>query len=578
MIRAQIDGTDQATFGTNGGACAAPDVNCASGRASRREAAAFRTTRAAVFGGLIGMAALLALAAGCQKDAGVMPPNQAPVTYLSVISSHPGSELDTLGLDYRQILNWWGSDRDGYVTAYLIKWDGGWTPPADAQHWDVDPSWIVTTATTDTFSLATYGLADTSCSNPDLPCPPMYGRHTFSVRAMDNDGATDPIGKTQDFRVGNSPPVIQWSRSFSRPVTSLPAVSFAWHPIDRNGPQTVRSFVYWLTLEAKAAADSFFTADTLIGLGPTAFGAPGSPQPGTWTLHVQAIDDSRTRSIPISHTWTVALPTAKYLLIDNVGDRVPAGQTEDIFFRAMMDSVTAGDYQIMDVEADGGFRTGVEVGPYLSLFKGVVWYSGLRHRGSPARPGNDAVMAHYLNLAEQGHGLLDYLNFGGRILICAQNAVGDSAGLSADFQRDVLGITGFYRLQDLTSLFPDWIHGNITLDPNSWVDTDIEGTPDSLRTTYTMTDIDFLITDSSVAPVFTVPPGFLARVYPDSTGFVLTPDNQTAAPAVLGVLKDYAGDQPGGRIAVTSLLPSRTGPFQTRNRITTALLRRVLFD
>jgi hypothetical protein len=238
-----------------------------------------------------------------------------------------------------------------------------------------------------------------------------------------------------------------------------------------------------------------------------------------------------------------------------------------------MDSVFASNYQIMDVEHDGGFRSDVEVGPYLSLFKGVLWYSGLRHRDSGANPGNDAVMARNLLLADRGNGLRSYLAGGGRMVICAQNAVGDSSGLSNTFQREVLGITGFYRLQDLTSTDPYYIHGNITLDANTLIFTDIAGHPDSLRTTFTMTNIDFLIHESDVTPVYYVPAGYLARTFPDSTGFVITPDDQKAAPAAMGILSERIG-----RIAVTSILPSKTRPTADRSRVTAALLRRVLTD
>jgi hypothetical protein len=509
---------------------------------------------------------LLVLAAGCQEDAGVMPPNQTPVTYLSVLSSLPGSDLDTLG--YRQILHWWGSDRDGRVEAYLIKWDSGWTPPDSAHRWVDDPSWIVTTATTDTFALATYGIADSVCSDPDLPCPPRYGQHTFRVRALDNDGAADPVGRTQNFRVENTPPVLQWSRSLARPDTSLPAVAFAWHPIDRDGPRTVRSFVYWLTHEGKAAADSFFTADTLVGLVPTAFGPAGNPQPGAWTLHVQAIDDSRTRSLAISHTWTVRLPGGEYLLIDSAGRDAPGGITEDLFIRSMMDSVTAGNYDIRDIEAEGGFRTGVEVGPFLSLFKGVVWYAGMPN------PKDDTAIARDLSLADRSNGLRDYLSGGGRLVLCAQNAVGDSAAISRKFQYEVLGIADHYRWRDVIGLHPEYINGNTSLTRSSVVLATIEGRPDSLKFTSSMDNADFLILDPDITPVFAVAPGYLARTYTEAEGYQFTPDDQTTTPAVLGLLSERGG----GRMMVTSLIPSRANGFGNLNRIMGAVLRRVLVD
>ena len=61
---------------------------------------------------------LLLTGVGCEEDAGTLPGNFPPATYLSVI----GADLDTT--DYRKILHWWGSDRDGEVAGYMIRWDG----------------------------------------------------------------------------------------------------------------------------------------------------------------------------------------------------------------------------------------------------------------------------------------------------------------------------------------------------------------------------------------------------------------------------------------------------------------------
>ena len=579
MKRGRNDGIAGAAVRTSRSAGRIGVASSVAGETSDRTNGSNHATGAAGLLGLLVVAGLLVLVAGCQVDTGVMPPNQPPVTYLSVLSTLPGSALDTLG--YQQILHWWGSDRDGRVEAYLIKWDSGWTPPDSARRWEGDPSWIVTTATTDTFALATYGTADPAWLNPDSLCSPMYGRHTFSVRALDNDGASDPVGKTQTFNVANNPPMLEWSRSFSRPDTSLPAVAFAWHPLDRDGPGTVRSFVYWLTREGKAAADSFFTADTLVALVPTAFGPAGSPEPGTWTLHVLAIDGSRTRSVPISHTWTVGLPHGHYLLIDNASSNCPGNgpgngsfdEIEDRFFRSVMNTVAPNDYHIMDIEAQGGFRTGVEVGPFLSLFKGVLWYSGMPEAA------NDAKLAGNLSLADRSNGLRDYLSGGGRLVLCAHNAVGDSAALSRTFQFQVLGIANWYRQSDRTSQHPEYINGNIMLPTNSTVLTAIEGQSDSLLTKGDMSNVDFLILAQAqdITPVFTVAPGFLiGTTPPGELGWHFTPDDQTTVPAALGVLSQWGGR--GGRMAVSSLLPSRADGFQSRARVMTALLRRALVD
>ena len=223
----------------------------------------------------------------------------------------------------------------------------------------------------------------------------------------------------------------------------------------------------------------------------------------------------------------------------------------------------------MNIEtARDGFRTGVEVGPFLSLFKGVLWYSGVSNAA------NDTLVARNVARAERSGGLRDYLSGGGRLILCAQNAVGDSASLSRTFQLEVLGIADHYRLRDETSPNPDYINGNINLPNNSFVRTMIGGQSDSLLTRGDMINTDFLILAPDVSPVFTVAPGFLVgTIQPGEHGWHFTPDDQTTVPAVLGLLSERFG-----RMAVSSLIPSRAPEFQSNRRVMAALLRKVLID
>ncbi|MEZ4654746.1 MAG: hypothetical protein R3E12_14470 [Candidatus Eisenbacteria bacterium] len=175
------------------------------------------------FGGLsLSLGALLLtlfpILSGCEKDAGPLPDNLTPTTYLQI----QGADLDTLG--YRQILHWWGSDPDGEVIGYCIRWDGEWEPPADAIHCAFDESFVFTEATTDTFV---------------VPLGGAYAERTFAVHAVDDRGVIDPVGKSQLFKLSNWPPELDWSTTLARPSVSLPAVSFAWTYDDLDGRETV---------------------------------------------------------------------------------------------------------------------------------------------------------------------------------------------------------------------------------------------------------------------------------------------------------------------------------------------------
>ncbi len=462
----------------------------------------------------------------CSDSEGPLPGNVPPLTYLSV----QGADLDTL--DYRQILHWWGSDPDGTVIGYLIKWDGGWTPPEGAIRWPADTSFVFTTATTDTFTVPTGGD---------------YAERTFVVRALDDQNAPDPTGKTQRFKVRNWIPELNWSGAITLPDSSLPAVTFAWSPRDLDGRQSVRRFRYWLDGADSTAAP--IVSDTLVALVPEDF----EGRFGVRTVKAQAFDESLAPSNVISHTWTVREPTGEYLLIDNVSNDVPGFAREDAFFRAVLDSVAPGNYFVYDVKTRGGFRSAQEVYPLLSFFKGVVWYSGLPNVG------NDASMLANLKLAESG--LSRYLDDGGRVLIAATNAVGNNAGLSVAFARARFGVDDFFHVAG---------RNDISLPRFSGFDIDFVATADTLGNGTTVVSADFVLASEGTEGLFK-----LRENLPTLSGALPDPEGKDAW---IGLLREAGA----GRAVLLTLplsLANRPSagdpPVPLVNKYGAALLRRL---
>jgi hypothetical protein len=134
----------------------------------------------------IGLAALacaaFVIAVGCSPKK-VMNPNLPPETSVFVQGS-----VDTVS--YRAHLYWFGSDADGYVVAYELRFLNPDQP--------ADTAWIRTTKTDSVFSVFT----PTGTSKPE-----------FEVRAIDDAGLTDPTPATQSFTFSNLPP-----RSRASPV------------------------------------------------------------------------------------------------------------------------------------------------------------------------------------------------------------------------------------------------------------------------------------------------------------------------------------------------------------------------
>jgi hypothetical protein len=484
------------------------------------------------------LAAAAVVLACAEEPTGSLPDNLPPVTYLSVQGADSGTVLDTVS--YAQALRWWGTDSDGEIVGYLIRWDSGWQPPAEAERWSVDSSWIVTAATADTFVLAVNGT---------------YAEHVFSVRALDDDGDVDPAGRTQRFRLGNRLPTIEWNLRPS--AQTLPAAAFGWKATDPDGPRTLSHYLYWLTrVTPPAVSDTVSVEEATIAISPTAFGLAGQ-RAGDWTMHAVAVDEAGGRSNEIIHTWNVKEPVGEYLLFDCLNTRTSGFRTDDEFFRAMMDTTVAGNYEIWEVEtATDGFRHEVEVYPLLSLFRGVVWYGGIQD------PDNDGNIFRNLQVAEASGGLRRYLQEGGRLLLCAHNAVGDSAALSTDFSQQVLGIAEFFERRGTP---------NVDLPLSSVVQTSLPGQTDSLKFTSSILGAELFLADPDVTPLFRVPPGFLRQAYPGPLD-AITPD-QGDQPAILGVLSSRVGT-----MGLTTFNPARANGFSNRNRIFAALFARVLLD
>ncbi len=476
---------------------------------------------------------------GCEKTAGPLPENIPPITYLSV----QGAQLDTLG--YRQILHWWGTDVDGEVVGYIIHWDGDWEPGPGTQPCPPgllcpDPSWVFTTATSDTFV---------------VPIAGSFAEWTFSVKAVDDGGAVDPEGRSQTFSLRNGMPSLRWSPSLPLLDSSLPAVSFAWNPRDPDGVETIAEFRYWL--DGMDSTLAFTTRDTLIALRQEDFAG----RYGRRMINVQAIDEARALSNVISHEWDVVRPEGRFMLVDNVAAEVQPLGEDDAFYRAMMDSLPGG-VLVYDLEANGGFRTRQEVEPLFSMFDGVLWYSGGRHTD------NDRHCIEQLRMAETGIG--EYLERGGRFLLVSRTAVGFSEtdhnrGLSEGFGRKYLGIEGFYSADGTTD-----IDNRSAPSDRSYIRFAFETPSDSLvfrRTS--LQDADFMIPMTDIGtsqPLAWVPPGFLERI----TSRDVSPD-QSADPANLGMFSSAHG-----RCAVFTFPLRALSPVESRDRVVARLFRKVL--
>jgi hypothetical protein len=372
---------------------------------------------------------------GCSKLEGTLPGNVPPRTYLSI------DVPDTVNLSttpYRKILHWWGTDSDGTIDGYLIRWDGDWMPDSgSARVYSDGLTYGFTRATADTFKVPLGGIT---------------ASRTFIVRAIDDDGLVDPDGVRQTFTLRSEPDSLEWSNRIVRFTETLPAAAFSVKVKDNDGPETVRIYRVWLNSDTLHAID--FEKDPIkygtdwivtFALRREDFARSGALPLGRGTVvrdtvHVTAIDEAGTRSPVLSYDWNVRAPMGPYLwLYQLTGGGTNPPTIEPPFFQdAIYSTISADSIETMHMErvADPDFSDPIVVEPLFSLFKGVIWVTG------PYLEANDTRMVRNLKIAETG--IRDYVGRGGRVILMGTSVLGTGGGLSDQFATEVLGVHSFF--------------------------------------------------------------------------------------------------------------------------------------
>ena len=147
------------------------------------------------------------LLAGC--DPGTLVDNRLPNTHLA---------LDTIALQGDNRLNsvvrmsWYGTDVDGYVDRYEVSLDG--------------TSWKTTRKQDSTFTLSIPAGQDTA----DV---------VLRVRAVDDDGGTDPTPARLRLPLKNARPVASIDPEGQTLGTTLGVATYKWRASDPDGDETV---------------------------------------------------------------------------------------------------------------------------------------------------------------------------------------------------------------------------------------------------------------------------------------------------------------------------------------------------
>jgi len=261
------------------------------------------------WGGMLTLVLVLPLA-GCSKPeiTGKAVANRPPETRLANIppendSAHP--------YPYRLTFTWDGGDEDGTVVGFRYRWDGH--------------AWSSTTARSGTFSFES---------------PAAVNRHTFEVKAVDNEGAEDPTPASRTFFTSQNlfpeteivvgPPDGSEVFSLATQTETWHGVEFQLHGSDSDG--SIVGYEYALDDTAQWS----FTAENAVRL----FGIAG----GAHTFFARAVDDASGKDAqPAQRHFTAVIPTFDrgILVIDETRDGSgakgsPSDEQVDRFYRNIL--------------------------------------------------------------------------------------------------------------------------------------------------------------------------------------------------------------------------------------------------
>ncbi|MGN8225705.1 hypothetical protein [Gracilimonas sp. BCB1] len=261
---------------------------------------------------------------GCDAGlSGTASENQPPSTNLTVERINRG---DDFRLSSQINISWWGNDPDGYIVGYEY-----------AINDTSEDAWTFTERSDSTFILP---ITEGQSVDDVL----------FKVRAVDNEGAKDPVGARLVYPIVNSTPSVSFIQTETPPDSLFAISSFGWRVDDPDGLLNIRSTEIaindtvdgwidipfseenegrvFISLEVDNSTTGTKTADVFIGRGySTGVNESGEPIqiPGIEvgarnTAYVRSIDAAGATSAVDTVSWYVKPQLSKVLYINDVGN------------------------------------------------------------------------------------------------------------------------------------------------------------------------------------------------------------------------------------------------------------------
>lgn len=358
--------------------------------------------------GAIGLA--LAALAGCSPQRAFLPklPPETTVFVQGAVDA----------VNYKVHLYWFGSDPDGYVVAYELRFIHP-DLPADTQ-------WVRTAQTDSMFDVYT----PTGTSQP-----------VFEVRAIDDDGMSDPTPARQAFKFRNLPPTLTITSGPGLRDSTFLSVTASWNAIDPDGD--IRKAKYRVWLDGNEANPNVTTATTYTV--PTEQFRRGPAAARYRKLFVQVVDEAGFAAPPVSLQWYVwppvpdTLARARLLIIDDEpGNTGNQARQDSLFVNTAKRNLPVGTWRVLRLEFTQPFRSAGDIEQTFKLFDAVIWYRGRVGSLQPV-------------LTNNRDGLARYLESGGRFFIETQQLLTGRGGagiLPEDWVSRYFGSDFLYKSAD----------------------------------------------------------------------------------------------------------------------------------
>jgi hypothetical protein len=342
---------------------------------------------------MIAAIGVVVVAAGCGSPKTTLGPDLPPETTVYIQGT-----VDRV--NHRVHLYWFGSDPDGYVVAYLMRF-----VPANG---NADPKW-------DTLYCGLPGRCTDSVFTVQTGDSALI--HTaFEIRSMDDKGVLDPTPATQPLTLTNLAPRVRITNPLRLADTSFASVTISWEVDDIDGGGPGLHYRIWLDGN-RAGYDS--TAANLFTVPSARFLQGGAYRTGFRTLYLQAVDDGGLSGPLDSTRWFVRAPAKRdpiyhrsLLVIDNSRSASQNNQSVDTTYVQTLRRNNLPDtcFVVQRLEFSNPFRSAEDLRQTLALFDAVAWYRGYDFH-SPSDFTSSTTLKNYQDVVG------DYILNGGRILL-----------------------------------------------------------------------------------------------------------------------------------------------------------------